>query len=58
MHVPTTSFTVSLPTKQIRLDISCRNLWSPLAKALIDVRIFNPQAESNWNKSVQQMYNS
>ena len=41
-----------------RLDISCRNLWSPLAKALIDVRIFNPQAESNWNKSVQQMYNS
>ena len=22
-----------------RLDISCRNLWSPLAKALIDVRI-------------------
>ena len=41
-----------------RLAISCRNLWSPLAKALIDVRIFNPQAESNWNKSVQQMYNS
>ena len=41
-----------------RLDISCRNLWSPLAKAFIDVRIFNPQAESNWNKSVQQMYNS
>ena len=41
-----------------RLDISYRNLWSPLAKALIDVRIFNPQAESNWNKSVQQMYNS
>ena len=33
-------------------------LWSPLAKALIDVRIFDPQAESNWNKSVQQMYNS
>ena len=41
-----------------RLDISCRNLWSPLANALIDVRIFNPQAESNWNKSVPQMYNS
>ena len=41
-----------------RLDISCRNLWSPLSKALIDVRIFNPQAESNWNKSVQQMYTS
>ena len=41
-----------------RLDISCHNLWSPLEKALIDVRISNPQAESNWNKSVQQMYNS
>ena len=22
---------------------------------LIDVRIFNPQAKSNWNKSVQKM---
>ena len=42
----------------LNIDINCRNLWSPLAKAFIDVRIFNPQAESNWNKSVQQMYNS
>ena len=24
-----------------RLEIDCRNLWSLLAKALIDVRIFN-----------------
>ena len=40
-----------------RLDISCCYLWSPLAlaKALIDVRIFNPQAESNWSNSIQQI---
>ena len=31
---------------------------APLAKALVDVRIFNPQAESNWSKNVQQIYNS
>ena len=42
-----------------RLDISCGNLWSLLAKTLIDVRIFNPQAESYCpSKRVQQMYNS
>ena len=25
--------------------MSARNLWSPLAKAFIDVRVFNPQAK-------------
>ena len=34
-----------------RLDVSHRNLWSPLDKVFIDVRVFNPQAESNWKKT-------
>ena len=37
-----------------RLDVSCRNWWSPLDKALIDVRVFNPKAESYWKKTIQQ----
>ena len=48
----------TLPAGSNLSDGARLDLWSPLAKALIDVRIFNPQAESNWNKSVQQMYNS
>ena len=39
-----------------RLDIACRSLYSPLARALIDVRVFNPQAQTNWSKSVPEMY--
>ena len=38
--------------------MSARNLWSPLAKAFIDVRVFNPQAKANWVKSIPQMYKS
>ena len=41
-----------------RLDGSCINLWSPLSRAFIDVSIFNPQAQSNWNKSIPAMYTS
>ena len=37
-------------------DVSCINLWSPLDKAFIDVRVFNPQAESNWKKTIKQMH--
>ena len=39
-----------------RLDVCCENLWSPLDKAFIDVRVFNPQAESNWKKTIHQMH--
>ena len=45
-------------TPGARLDFSARNLWSPLAKAFIDVRIFNPQAKTNWDRSIPQMYTS
>ena len=30
----------------------------PLAKAFIDVRVFNPQAKANWEKSIPQMCKS
>ena len=29
-----------------------------MVKAFIDVRIFNPQAKTNWDKSIPQMYTS
>ena len=38
--------------------MSARNLWSPLAKAFIDVTVFNPQAKANWEKSNPQMEKS
>ena len=48
----------SITSPGARLDVSARNLWSPLAKAFIDVRVFNPQAKANWVKSIPQMYKS
>jgi len=39
-----------------RLDVSAINLWSPLARAFVDVRVFNSQAQSNATKSIPQMY--
>ena len=48
----------SITSPGTRLDASVRNLWSPLAKAFIDVRVFNPQAKSNWEKRIPQMYKS
>ena len=37
-----------------RLDISARNLWTPLAKAFTDV--FHPQAPTNSVMNIPQMY--
>ena len=34
-----------------RLDVRCINLWFPLSRPFIDVRMFNPQAQNNWNKT-------
>jgi len=39
-----------------RLDVSCINLWSPLSRAFIDVRVFNPTAPSNATKKIPSMY--
>ena len=48
----------SITSPGARFDVSARNLWSPLVKAFIDVRVFNPQAKANWEKSIPQMYKS
>ena len=46
---------ISVRSDGARFDVSCRNLWSPLDKAFINVRVFNPQAESNWKEIIQQI---
>ena len=43
-------------TEEARLDVSCRGLWTPLDKAFVDIRVLNPNAMSNANKSIKSMY--
>ena len=44
--------------KGARLDVSARGFWVPLDKAFTDIRVLNPQAPSNSNLSLHQMYHS
>ena len=46
----------TISTDGARLDISVRGFWTPLDRAFTDVRVLHPQAPSNSNKSLQQMY--
>ena len=46
----------SITSPGARLDVSARNLWSPLAKALIYARVFSPQAKADWENSIPKMY--
>ena len=39
-----------------RLDVSAQSVWSPLDRAFFDVRVLNPQAQSNCTKTITQMY--
>ena len=41
-----------------RLDVSARSFWSTLDRAFVDVRVLHPQAPSNCNKNIKQMYHS
>ena len=41
-----------------KLDISARGFWTPLDRAFTDVRVLHPQAPSNRNKNLYQMYRS
>ena len=41
-----------------RLDVSARSFWSALDRAFVDVRVLHPQAQSNSNKGIVQMYKS
>ena len=45
-------------TDGARLDISVRGFWTPLDRAFTDIRVLHPQAPSNSNKSLYQMYHS
>ena len=35
-----------------------RGFWTPLDRAFVDVRVLHPQAQSNSNKSIFQMYHA
>ena len=41
-----------------RLDTSVRGFWTPLDRAFTDIRVLHPQALSNCNKNLFQMYRS
>ena len=59
LPVKTCPQVLTLVSDGARLDVSCINSWSPLSRAFIDVRIFNPQAQqSNLNKRIPAMYTS
>ena len=51
-----------LPTGTIkedgaRLDVSARNIWSPLEKAFLDIRVFHAQAPTNRSHgTIEKMY--
>ena len=39
-----------------RLDVAARGFWTPLDKAMFDIRVLHPGALSNNNKSLEKMY--
>ena len=43
-------------TDHARLDVSARDFWTPMGKALFDIRITHPNAPSNRPKNLQTLY--
>ena len=39
-----------------RSDISALGLWQPMCRAFLDIRVFNPLAQTNWKKQIPDMY--
>ena len=39
-----------------RSDVSALGFWNPLSRAFFDIRVFNPQAQTNWTKDIPAMY--
>ena len=39
-----------------RSDVSALGFWNPLSRAFFDIRVFNPQAQTNWKKEIPAMY--
>ena len=43
-------------TDGARSDVSALGFWNPLSRAFFDIRVFNPQAQTNWQKQIPDMY--
>ena len=41
-----------------RSDVSALGFWTPMSRAFLDIRVFNPRAQTNWRKDVQERYRS
>ena len=41
-----------------RADVSAIGLWIPLNRAFLDIRVFNPLAQTNWSMTIDEMYKS
>ena len=41
-----------------RSDISALGFWTPMSRAFLDIRVFNPRAQANWRKDIHQMHTS
>ncbi len=48
--------TGTITSEDAKLDVSARNIWSPLAKAFVDIRVFHPQAPTNSARNIPAMY--
>ena len=43
-------------TECARSDVSCFEIWSPLERTSMDVRIFHPSPPSYMSKSIESLY--
>ena len=39
-----------------RSDVSALSFWNPMCRAFFDVRVFNPMAQTNWNRGLKATY--
>ena len=37
-----------------RADVSAIGLWIPLNRAFLDIRVFNPLAQTNWSMTIDE----
>ena len=43
-------------TDGARSDVSALGFWNPLSRAFFDIRVFNPMAQTNWQKDVPEIF--
>ena len=39
-----------------RSDVSALSFWIPMSRAFFDIRVFNPMAQTNWNRGLEATY--